>query len=100
MGQSSCYWANKLAISSFLSSRLRELCNIVIATESKPSSQFIKDPKLGQELFSLKVDLFGSKYGDSSCLSYQKNVSLNKDIHSESPCQALPLGIQLLVYRL
>lgn len=29
-------------------------------------------------MFYLKVDLFGSKYGDSNCSSYQKLSSLTK----------------------
>lgn len=40
---------------------------LVTVTENEQSSQFMKDTKLGQELFPLKVDLFGSKYGGSHC---------------------------------
>lgn len=49
---------------------------VVIATENEPPSQFIKDAELGQELFCLKVDLFGSKYGGSNY--YQKMSPLIK----------------------
>lgn len=45
---------------------------LVTAPEIELSSQFIKAPKLGQELFPLKVDLFASKYQGSNCSSYQR----------------------------